>query len=57
MKLTWLSPSPVQVWAVEPGAAQLTWGNLPRGQLTVQFSNRAPVDFVPDGGPGLEGGG
>ncbi len=52
MKLTWLKPSPVQVWAVEPGAAQLTWGHLPRGQLTVQFSNREPVEFVHDGGPG-----
>ncbi|MFW2383468.1 MAG: metallophosphoesterase family protein [Acidimicrobiales bacterium] len=52
MRLTWLSPSPLQVWAVEPGAAQLTWGNLPRGQMSVETPGRAPIRFVHEGGPG-----
>jgi predicted phosphodiesterase len=50
--LPWLAPSPLQLWAVEPGAAQLTWGNMPRGQLSVETSGRAPIRFVHDGGPG-----
>ncbi len=52
MSLPWLAPSPVQVWAVEPGAAQLTWGHLPRGQLTVEIANRQPISAVHEGGPG-----
>ncbi len=52
MNLVWLGPSALQVWAVEPGAAQLTWGSLPRGQLSVETSGRAPIRFVHEGGPG-----
>ena len=50
--LPWLSPSPLAVWAVEPGAAQLTWGSLPRGQMAVDLSTGETVRFVHDGGPG-----
>ncbi len=52
MRLTWLNPSPLQVWAVEPGAAQLTWGHLPRGQLSVEVGSRDTIRFVHEGGPG-----
>lgn len=52
MRLTWLNPSPLQVWAVEPGAAQLTWGHLPRGQLSLEVIGHAPIRFVHEGGPG-----
>lgn len=52
MKLPWLDPSPLQVFAVEPGALQLTWGHLPRGQVTIRPNNQQPISMVHDGGPG-----
>lgn len=52
MHLPWLTPSPLQVFAVEPGALQLTWGRLPRGQLTIRQTNEQPISVVHDGGPG-----
>ncbi len=52
MSFSWLTPTPLQVWAVEPGALQITWGFLPQGQLIVQVNNDSPISVVHDGGPG-----
>lgn len=46
-----LSPSPVQVWAVEDTALQLAWGDLPAGEVSAWSGDvRAVVEH--GGGPG-----
>ncbi len=52
MSFSWLTPTPMQVWAVEPGAMQITWGFLPRGQLTIRVNEDHPISLVHEGGPG-----
>ena len=46
-----VSASPLQVWAVEDRAVQLTWGWLPPGKVEVETDDAATV-AVHDGGPG-----
>jgi 3',5'-cyclic-AMP phosphodiesterase len=49
-----LSPTPLQVWAVEDTSAQLTWGRLPPGTVSASWTDgeggRVSVDH--EGGPG-----
>ncbi|MEL7155655.1 MAG: metallophosphoesterase [Actinomycetota bacterium] len=46
-----LSPSPLQVWAVEDTSVQLTWGALPAGEVSARSGEaRTVVDH--QGGPG-----
>jgi hypothetical protein len=46
-----LSPSPLQVWAVEDTSVQLTWGRLPAGTVTA-WSGHAHTSVDHGGGPG-----
>jgi 3',5'-cyclic-AMP phosphodiesterase len=46
-----LGPSPLQVWAVEDTAAQLTWGHLPPGTVAAE-SDGAGVEVDHAGGAG-----
>lgn len=43
---------PVRVFAVESECAQLDWGRLPAGRLTVEIPNSAPLDREVCEGPG-----
>jgi len=52
ISLPWLQPSPLQVWTVEPGALQLTWGDLPHGEITIETPGREDLKFIHDGGAG-----
>jgi 3',5'-cyclic-AMP phosphodiesterase len=44
-------PSPLQVWAVEDRAAQLTWGHLPAGPVTAEADDAGAM-VQHQGGPG-----
>lgn len=46
-----LPPSPLQVWAVEDTAVQLTWGHLPPGPVEVE-ADASGVSALHPGGPG-----
>ncbi len=37
---------------MEPGAAQLCWGHLPRGEVRIEVSGREPLTFIHEGGAG-----
>lgn len=48
-----LAPSPLQVWAVEDTAVQLTWGSLPPGPVRAETDGGGPpAERDHDGGPG-----
>jgi hypothetical protein len=46
-----LSPSPLQVWAVEDTSVQVTWGHLPPGPVTA-WSRHVHATVEHGGGPG-----
>jgi Icc protein len=46
-----LDPSPLQVWAVEDTAVQLTWGHLPAGAVLAEADD-VGVEVDHGGGPG-----